>query len=172
MLVARETLSDEPAESMGLSSGPATELRLFAARGQYESASFVVHALEALSAVRVEVGELRPVAAPVGGAGAAAGQAIPADQIDVRVVREVRTQVPGQAKTYRLEPFLIERRATFDVPAGRARQVWLTVHVPDLPPVNLPAGRQVTGGEIEDASARAGGKTGVLVVRLARGDIQ
>jgi len=97
------------------------ELKAFCARGEYEPLSFSIHALTPLSQVSVAVSDLKTNA----------GAVIAADQIDVRVVRCIREVVDARAKTYRLRPFLLEKRAAFDVAQGMTAQVWLTIRAPE-----------------------------------------
>ena len=118
---ARDPLVEVSPYSLPFPSERATELKAFAAQGEYEPLSFCIHALDALSEVSVEVSELR----------SAKDGAIPSDHVDVRVVRCIRVPVDAKAKTYRLQPFVIEKRKTFSVPQGRTAQVWLTLKVPE-----------------------------------------
>ena len=146
----------EPAVTnhMILSDGPlppvckeATEMKLFACRGEYESASFVVSAAEPLESVRIEVGQL-----------SGPGGSWPTDAVDVRVVKEYyRGAVKGRAAIRTLlvhdESFLaIEPDPTPDDPdrmknvvrgelrdtaelqpvrIEQRKQFWITVHVPE-----------------------------------------
>ncbi len=89
-------------EAVPLACERATALNLFAPRGEYDSASFVLHAIAPLADVQIAVGELRSIQ----------GHAIPADWFDVRFVRSVRVPVDQKAKTFRREPFLLEKRKT------------------------------------------------------------
>lgn len=114
----------DPLQPIEPSSAPwpderASELRAVTTRGEYEPLSVALLALEDLSEVRATASELR------------CGDAvIPADCLDVRVVRPVRIPVAGMPRTYRLTPWLLEKRESFTVPGGRVGQVWLTVWVP------------------------------------------
>ena len=99
----------------------ATELRAFAARGEYEPLRVLIHALEPLDGVAVEASALR----------SAKDGLIPREHIDVRVARCIRVPVDPRAKTFRLEPFLLERRRAFAVAKGTTAQVWLTLKVPE-----------------------------------------
>ena len=120
VLFAREPFVRVSPREPGFAAEQVTELRAAAARDEYEPVTFCLHALADLADVRVEVGALR-------GRG---GAVIPAENVDVRVVRCIRVQVSASAKTYRLEPYLLERRSAFAAPAGTTRQVWLTLKVP------------------------------------------
>jgi len=121
VVFVRDAMTPVGPADRGFAAEQVEELEASAARGEYEPVSFSIHALRALGNVRVEVGELR-----LGG-----GRVIPADHVDARVVRCVRTIASAKDKTYRLEPFLLEKRSAFDVPAGATRQVWLTIKVPE-----------------------------------------
>ncbi len=108
-------------EAVPLACERATALNLFAPRGEYESASFVLHAIAPLADVQIAVGELRSIQ----------GHAIPADWFDVRFVRSVRVPVDQKAKTFRREPFLLEKRKTVSAAKGAALRVWLTLKIPE-----------------------------------------
>jgi len=121
ILFARDPLAPVSPCSIPFPSERVSELRAFAARGEYEPVSLCIHALEPLKDVAVAAGELR----------SGKDDLIPTDHIDVRVVRALRVPVDAKAKTYRLEPFLLERRAAFPVAKGATAQVWLTLRVPE-----------------------------------------
>jgi len=121
VLFARDPMMPVSPDTVPFPSERVTELRAFAARGEYEPLTFLIHALEPLRQVEVQVSDLR----------SAEGTVIPGDHIDVRVVRCIRVQAKAQAKTYRLKPFLLEKRERFAVPKGKTAQVWLTVKVPE-----------------------------------------
>lgn len=116
----RDAMAPIAPDSVPAASERAGEIRTFAARGQYEPLSVGIYALEALDGVKVSVGELR----------SAAGQALPADGVDVRVARAVRVPVDAAAKTYRLDPCLLEKQPAFSIEKARCAQVWVTLHVP------------------------------------------
>jgi len=120
VLFAREPFTPIPPNCVPAPSERTTELKTFCARGEYEPLSLGIYALSNLRGLQVKVSSLT-----------APGDAvIPADHIDVRVVRCVRETVNGGAKTYRLRPFLLEKRPTFDLAAGRTAQAWLTIQAP------------------------------------------
>ncbi len=121
VLFARDPFAPVPPNAVPLPLERTAELRLFAARGEYEPASFCLHALRPLADVRVQAGELR----------SSKGHAIPADHLDLRFVRSVRVPLDPKAKTYRLQPFLLEKRKSVAVGRGATAQVWLTVKVPE-----------------------------------------
>ncbi|MBM3476662.1 MAG: hypothetical protein FJX75_25600, partial [Armatimonadetes bacterium] len=80
VLFARDPFTPIPPNCVPAPSERTTELKTFCARGEYEPLSFGIHALSNLRGLRVEVSQLT-----------APGDAvIPADHIDVRVVRCVR----------------------------------------------------------------------------------
>ena len=129
----------------------AEQMALFACRGEYESASFVVSASKPLEAVRVELGQLD-----------GAGGRWPKQAVDVRVVAEIRRSVLNTNFTglatiptllvhdgsfLAIEPATKEENSTEmkDVLRGemrdtaelqpvtieRRKQFWVTVHVPE-----------------------------------------
>ena len=83
-------------------------LRMVAAPGQYEPACVSAWALRDLRSLRVRAADL----------GGSTG-AIPASNMDVRVLRSIRG----------LPPFL-EKRPSIDLPGGQTVTFWLTVYVP------------------------------------------
>lgn len=121
VLFARDPLAPVSPYSVPFPSERASELRAFAARGEYEPVSLCIHALEPLKGVTVAAGKLR----------SAKDDLIPADRVDVRVVRALLVPVDTKAKTYRLQPFLLEKRPAFSVAKGETAQVWLTLKVPE-----------------------------------------
>lgn len=121
VLFARDPFALVGPDTIPAPSERASELRAFAALGEYEPLSFAIHALVELSEVQVEVRDLH----------SEEGGIIATDHMDVRVARCVRVAVDGQAKTYRLQPFLLEKRETFSVAKGKSTQVWLTLKSPD-----------------------------------------
>ena len=74
-------LQDEPLPPV---CKPGTVMTVWACRGEYEPASFVVTASKPLEQVRIEVG---PVTGP--------SKSWPGDAVDVRVVKEVYRDMPG-----------------------------------------------------------------------------
>jgi len=121
VVFARDPLLPVSPASPPFPSERTTELEAAAARGEYEPLSFALHALEPLKGVSVQVSELR----------SDGHEPVPADHVDVRLVRCLRVPVDAKAKTCRLAPYLLEKRPTFDVPKGATAQVWLTLKVPD-----------------------------------------
>lgn len=99
-----------------------TGLKAFCSRGEYEPVTFAIHALRALTAVQVTVGDLT----------SAAGDVIPAARIDVRSVRcwPKRVWKNPPVAQYMMTPWVLEKRDALDVPEARTQQFWLTVHVP------------------------------------------
>jgi hypothetical protein len=120
VLIARDPFLPIPPNCVPAPSERADELRASCTKGEYEPITFAIHALSNLRGVRVEVSELT----------APGDAAIPADHLDVRVVRCVREIVDADAKSYRLRPLLLEKRPAFDLAAGKTAQVWLTVQAP------------------------------------------
>jgi hypothetical protein len=131
VVFARSPFATVTAETTPAAAERTETLVTFAAQGEYEPVTFALRALRPLSSVAVRVGELR----------SSSGGSIPADFIDVRVVRAVRVPVDRKAKTYRLEPFLLEKRDAFAIAAGETARVWLTLKVPDQAPAGVYRGR-------------------------------
>jgi hypothetical protein len=121
VLFARDPMMLVGQDSIAAASERASQLKTFAALGEYEPLAFVIRALDDLREVRVEATDLRNDAQSI----------IPADHVDVRVVRSVRVLVDAKAKTYRLQPFLLDKRETFSAPKGKCAQVWLTLKIPE-----------------------------------------
>jgi len=99
---------------------------LFSARGEYEPASFAVHALTDLQSVEVVAGDL---AGP-------AGSKIGADHIEIRAVRCMPRRVWGKP-AYIVAPTLLEKRRRTDIRRDTTQQFWLTVWIPP----DSPSGR-------------------------------
>lgn len=89
--------------------------------GEYEPLAFEIHALDDLGEVGIEVSDLSGGRASV----------IPRDHADVRLVRNVRVLVDAKARTYRMEPFLLEKRPALSLSKGESAAVWLTIKIPD-----------------------------------------
>jgi hypothetical protein len=121
LITAPDPMTTVGPEAVPMACERATELSLFGPRGEYEAASFVLHAIAPLQDVQIAVSDLR----------SAAGQVIPADAIDVRLVRSVRVPVDEKAKTFRREPFLLEKPKSISAAKGAALRVWLTLRIPD-----------------------------------------
>ncbi|NQT88032.1 hypothetical protein HQ560_14795, partial [bacterium] len=136
ILFARDPFAPVGPHAAPFPSERADALVVRAARGEYEPLTFSIHALRPLGRVTVSAAALRR------------GEAvIAADHVDVRIVRSVRTIADAAKKTWRWEPFLLERRAAFDVPQGQTVRVWLTVHVPANAAAGTYAGAVSIGGE-------------------------
>ena len=120
------------------SSDLVTELRLGAARGEYEPVTLTVVAGRALKGVRVETGELRG----------------PNERTIPRSAIEVRTQVTrvtgsGQSRVERRLLYIDTPR---DVEAGGSARFWMTVKVPDDAPPGEYRGRVFIKGDGVEAS--------------------
>ncbi|HEY5910174.1 MAG TPA: hypothetical protein VJA21_06170 [Verrucomicrobiae bacterium] len=111
-----------PMTNQTSTSAAAGELQIsaFATPGEYEPLAAGIYALEDCSQIEAEISELH---SPASGS-------ISSDNLDLRVTRTVPTLVDAATKTYRLEPFLIEKRPKFALEKDAARLLWLTVHVP------------------------------------------
>jgi len=121
VLFARDPFAVVSPRAVPLAGETDPKLRAAAARGEYEPITFAIHALEPLEGVTVRLSTLKTKG----------GAAIPDDHVDVRIVRPIRVPAnPGQ-KTYRLVPYLLERRPTFTVATGHTARVWITVKVPE-----------------------------------------
>ncbi len=97
------------------------ELALVAARDEYEPAAFGVLALEDLQEVRATVGPLR----------SDNGLAIPPSAVTVNWVRYIPRQVKRGGEVWALGPAVLVTMKPIDIPAGCAREGWLTVKVPE-----------------------------------------
>jgi len=115
-------------------------LELTACRGEYEPATFVLHALRDLD-VTLNPAELTRTQ----DTGDAAAVHVPAANLDVRFVHAWRQRRPSGGGEYRVPELLLKRdpgqmegiisqpltpRASTQVAAGTARQFWVTVRVP------------------------------------------
>ncbi len=137
LITAPDPMTVVGPEAVPLACQRATAFSLFGARGEYETASFVLHAIAPLEDVQIDVGDLH----------SARGQVIPADWVEVRFVRSIRVPLDLKAKTFRREPFLLEKRKTVSAAKGAAVRVWLTLKIPE--------------------NAEAGDYTGTIGVRVA-----
>lgn len=95
-----------------------TDLRLFAAPGEYEPVTLAIKALESLSEVTVTCSDLT----------SHDGETIPARQVDIRWARQLARGV--KAFVWMPGPEALEPVVPLDIPAGRTTLFWLTVHVP------------------------------------------
>lgn len=121
VVVARDPFSEVDPGAPPAPSERATALVTFATCGEYEPITLAICALEDLRNVRVQLATLRT----------AAGSEIPADHLDVRLVRSVRIPTDAGAKTFRWRPFLLERRERFALAKGTTAVLWLTIKAPD-----------------------------------------
>lgn len=97
------------------------ELAATATPGEYEPATVAICALEPLTNVRVEVGDLQMGAAT-----------IPASAVEVRKVVCWPQKIGSSwGKEWRTVPELLELFESVDVDADTAQQFWLTVQVPE-----------------------------------------
>lgn len=103
-----------------------SELRVAAARGEYEPVVFSVHAFRDLGPCRISVGDLSSDEDTIDGS-----------EIGISPValRNLRTTFRGNV--YMRAPALLQTRSEVSIAAGRTQQFWLTVHVPP----QTPAGR-------------------------------
>ncbi|MCL2709848.1 MAG: hypothetical protein FWE95_03110 [Planctomycetaceae bacterium] len=101
-------------------------LSAFATLGELEPANFAVYALREMKDFRVVVSPLMNDA----------GQEIPADHLDLRLVTEYPIGFPAytspqNAKTYRMTPELLERvNVVESIPSGESRRFWIIMRVP------------------------------------------
>lgn len=97
------------------------DLAATAAAGEYEPATVAIRALQPLTNVRVEVGDLSSGAAT-----------IPASAIEVRRVHIWPQRIGSSWGTeWRNVPEMLELFESVNVDADSAQQFWLTVHVPE-----------------------------------------
>lgn len=103
-------------------------LHMQAAWDEYEPLQVGVHAVRELTDLRVTVTDLRHES----------GRSIPASALDVRMVRfygqQLSIRIPNR---FGVVPKTLEPTAPLQVPAGRTRPYWITVHVPDGVPGGL-----------------------------------
>ena len=117
----------------------ATAMEVFACRGEYEPASFVVMASKPLEGVRIEVG---PVSGP--------GEPWPKEAVDVRVVKEY----PGAFGISGLMPMLLvhdESFLTVGPPAGATPPAAATNEAGFLVATEPAAGGNTLKGELRDS---------------------
>ncbi len=107
-----------------------SELRCFATPGESESLAVGIHALEDLSRLKTEVSDLR----------SPEGNSISAEELDLRVTRELPVLLDPETRTWRMEPFLLEKRAASDLPKSHSSVLWITLHVPTAAPAGVYSG--------------------------------
>ena len=112
--------------------------RAFATPGEYEPVAVAIRALQALSGVRVQVGDLVSDSHRIG-----------ADRVEVRKVTCWPQRIGSSWGTeYRVLPELLELFEALEVPAETTQEFWLTLHVPeDAAPGDYRAPLRVTAGE-------------------------
>ena len=120
VVFARDYAAPVGPHDVPLAAERVSEVRAFAAQGEYEPISFGVHALSNIKSLSLGVGEFR-----------SPGGAIAPPQVDVRWVRCVRQITNKKEKLYRLTPFLLESRPAIALARGTNAQAWITVKVPD-----------------------------------------
>ncbi len=100
-----------------------TQLKTFAAPGQYQPVTFAVYTLGDLSNIRVTAGALRT----------AKGAVIPAENLEVRVARSVFKRLDEYAGPgdFMYMPTWLSKEDAVNVPAKRSEWFWVTVRVPD-----------------------------------------
>ncbi|HOD79810.1 MAG: hypothetical protein BWX88_02217 [Planctomycetes bacterium ADurb.Bin126] len=114
---------------------PITALNLSAAVAEYESASFVLHALRPLEGVTLRIVE---PPGPPGGPGvektdpASAGWPLSPANVDIRVARAIPFPLDAKAKTYRKEDWVLEKLPTLTLAAGERVRVWLTLRADEV----------------------------------------
>ncbi len=91
------------------------EIRLFAARGEYEPATIAIFPLKETGNLSVSVSDLK----------AADGTTLPSSQVDIRLVRMYVTQGPAFSPGYMVPA------ANVALNKGLPRQFWFTLHVPE-----------------------------------------
>lgn len=106
-----------------------SELRVAAARGEYEPVVFSLHAFRDLGSCQISVSDL-----------SSGGDTIDRTAIHVASVacRTLRTTFRGNV--YMRAPVLLQARSQVDIAAGQTQQFWLTVHVPARTPAGEYAG--------------------------------
>lgn len=131
-------------------------LRCFEVTGQAEPLSFVVHAFERLSEVKVKVSDLH-----------FGINTIPTDMVDIRrVICNDQRWGWGWTRRYGLCPdYLSFTNDSTDIEAGTSCQFWLTVNIPEDAAPGLYAGEVSVSSE-EKSSYQAPLSVEVLPVRL------
>jgi len=97
-----------------------SKVEMYAARDEYEPAIFNIYALKDLDGIRIQVTDLAD----------SQGRIIPADAIDVRVVRYWPQRFSWDSGSYRVIPELLEHRQEVDIPERKSQQFWLSVYIP------------------------------------------
>ncbi|HUV40097.1 MAG TPA: hypothetical protein VMY39_10805 [Planctomycetota bacterium] len=116
---------------------PVQPAKLAAARGEYEPTAFSVHALRDLPVLTVQAGVFRTKD----------GKTLPADALDVRVVRYKFKRIGfSGAGVYGVEPWILVDGRTTSVKKGMTRRFWVTVHVPADQPAGLYEGSITVAG--------------------------
>jgi len=149
-----------------------SEVRTFAAQGEYEPLTFSIHAINELKDVKVEISDLS--------SGGAAPVVLAKEHLDVRAIRcypkpfaypwwdpdkgDRKLKLPYKETI----PLILEKRDSFDIPAGQSKQVWITLKVPDSSPAGIYTGsvRAVMG----DRTARVPITIRILPFPLVRLD--
>lgn len=96
-----------------------TELRLSAARGEYEPATFSVYATRDLGPCQVTVSDLR-----------CGKQALPKAAVSVASVQLRNLRVYFCGNDFMRVPAMLDPTLPMRLPAQQSKQFWLTVHVP------------------------------------------
>jgi len=114
-------------------------VRLAAARGEAEPASVGVFSPRALAGARLDL---------AGDLAGPDGAVFPADAVEIRVTRYIEPlrRWPRLAG-HPLHPGWLDPAGPVDVPAGRCRQFWVTVHVPPRARAGTYRGELVLTGE-------------------------
>lgn len=99
-----------------------SDVKLFAARGEFESATFGIYPLRQLRDVRVKVGDLTNDK----------GETFSHQNIDVRFVKYLELPRKGaRGLRYVVKPHILVASEKITVHEGVTRQCWLTFHIPD-----------------------------------------
>jgi len=98
----------------------ADRLVLFASPGEYEPATFALHAIGPLRGVTTSASDLT----------APSGAVIASENVEVRTVRRLVCTRDGDRSRYYEWPLALERRAAAACPAGDNLGYWVTVYVP------------------------------------------
>ncbi|MHB9138475.1 MAG: glycoside hydrolase domain-containing protein, partial [Victivallaceae bacterium] len=109
-------------------------IKAFATPGEYISLKFSIRPLHNLHGAEIAV---EPIAD-------SKGTTIPAENIDLRIVRNIPWMSASKAKCYYLEPRYMEaiqREDKFDLPAKQTQSFWITVKIPEIQPSGKYAGK-------------------------------
>lgn len=122
VLFAADVMEDITPDSTPTADAIKRDVKLFAARNEYESGTFAIYPLKPLNKVRVKVSDLRNEA----------GNVFPSGNIDVRFgkyMEQIASEYPGLK--YEIKPGFLVAWDAITVYKDTPRQCWLTFHIPE-----------------------------------------